>query len=446
MRRLTLSRRKFLEGSILTLASRPLAAGRTGRSPKPKSGLDGLPDAEIRVPEKDLRYRGLFMHAWDLRDDGLDEVMGWMRNSGLNAMCLAATYHSGWFVHANNSRHRGFMTEGSVCYFPWHDEFFRTTKLRPVRSRLAERTDWFGEAGRRLDKHDLRLVAWTIGTHNTRLGLEYPEHTQRNVYGDSLPHALCPADDDVREYLKALCRDLAVHYPLWGLQLESFGWNRFAHGHHHERDLTALTPHEQELMALCVCPSCRRKAAAAGVDIGQVGEIVKATLDAAFREAPGRPKGHPQAMADLEEKSVEVGRFNAWREAVAASLIWDIKQESLKGTNCRLLLQTGYEEDLATAVDGFACSAYGKSSAETLEICRESSRAVPPDWEGEFNCYVRLGLGVPRDSAELRGIVEAVRDGGCRGLAFYNLSESPPKMLGWIRGALDGTGSPGFGG
>jgi hypothetical protein len=439
MKRLPLSRRKFLGGSILALAARPLAASRRGRPLDPNSDLNAVPNPEIRAPEKSLRYKGLFMHAWDLHDDGADEVMGWMRDSGLNAMCLAATYHSGWFVHASNSRHRSFMTEGSVAYFRWHDELYRTTKLRPVVSGLAERTDWLAEAGRRLDKYGLKLVSWTIGTHNTRLGLEHPEHTQRNVYGDSLPHALCPADDDVREYLKALCRDLAVHYPLWGLQLESFGWNRYAHGHHHERDLTALTPLEQDLMALCVCPSCRRKASAADVDVGRVAEIVKTTLDAAFREAPGRPKGHPQAMADLEEKFVEVGKFNAWREAIATSLIRDIKQESLKGTNCRLLLQTGYEEDLAGVVDGFACGAYGRSPAETLETCRESSRAVPADWEGELNCYIRLGLGVPRDAAELRGIVEAVRDGGCRGLAFYNRSESPPKMLSWIRRALDGT-------
>jgi hypothetical protein len=438
MKRLILSRRKFLEDSILSFAASPLAAGCRGRSQNPDSNLHETGNPEIRASGNSLRYKGLFMHAWDLHDDGVDEVMGWMRDTGLNAMCLAATYHSGWFVHANNTRHRGFMTEGSVCYFPWHDEFYHKTKLRPVLSRLAESSDWFAEAGRRLDKYDLKLVSWTIGTHNTRLGLEHPEHTQRNVYGDSLPHALCPADDDVREYLKALCRDLVVHYPLSGLQLESCGWSRFSHGHHHERDLTVLTPLEQNLLALCFCQSCQRKASAAGVDVVRVREVVKAILDAAIREAPGRPKGHPQAMADLEEKSVEVGKFIAWRDTEAASLIRDIKQESLKGTNCRLLLQTGYRAGLAAAADGFACSAYGKSPIETLEICRVGSRAVPSEWKGEFNCYIRLGLGVPRDAAELRGIVEAVRDGGCDGIAFYNRSESPPKMLSWIRSALDG--------
>jgi hypothetical protein len=68
-----------------------------------------------------------------------------------------------------------------------------------------------------------------------------------------MPHALCFANDDVYNYLKALCRDLATNYPMWGIQLESFGWMSFNHGHHHERDLVGLTSLEQQLMGLCVC-------------------------------------------------------------------------------------------------------------------------------------------------------------------------------------------------
>jgi hypothetical protein len=436
MKHKTLSRREFIEASLGALAAPPLAAAGRGPSAGSRSS-QGV--ARVGAPPENvsrLSFRGLFMYAWDLRDGGADSVMGWMRDSGLNAMCLAATYHSGWLVRANNPRHRAFMTEGSVAYFPWHKEFYRNTRLHPLTSRFAWETDWLHEAVRRLDKYGLRLVAWTIGTHNTRLGLEHPECTVQNVYSDSLPHALCPANDEVREYLKGLCRDLAVHYPLWGMHLESFGWGRLTHGHHHERDLTGLAPLEQELMALCVCPWCRKKADAAGIDVGAVGEVVKTTLDATFREAPDRSKGHPRTMAELEAKSGDLAKFNAWRRTVADSLVREIKAESLRGTSCRMLVQGGYREGVDRAADGFSCSAYGKSPAETLEVCRQASRALPADWKGELHCLVRLGMGVPHDAAELRGIVESVRDGGCSGLAFYNFSDSPPKMLGWVKRAL----------
>jgi hypothetical protein len=34
--------------------------------------------------------------------------------------------------------------------------------------------------------------------------------------------------------------------------------------------------------------------------------------------------------------------------------------------------------------------------------------------------------------------VTAVKDGGATGPIFYNYSESPPRMLEWVKGALAG--------
>ena len=72
--------------------------------------------------------------------------MGWIRDNGLDTLCMAGTYHSGWFVHPHNSRHRAFMTEGSVCYFHPREALYRGTRLRPVVSQVSAETDWFAEA------------------------------------------------------------------------------------------------------------------------------------------------------------------------------------------------------------------------------------------------------------------------------------------------------------
>jgi hypothetical protein len=192
--------------------------------------------------DPNLRFRSLFLHAWDVADEGADALMAWMANAGLNTMCIAGTYHSGWFVHPHAPRRRAYLTEGGVCYFRPQLSLYGDTVLKPAVSSLCRATDWLAEAAARLDRYNLRLVSWTIGTHNTRLGLAYPHLTQQTVYGDGLPHALCPSNDDVRAYLTALCRDLATNYPMWALQVEAFGWMSFAHGHHHERDLTEFSP------------------------------------------------------------------------------------------------------------------------------------------------------------------------------------------------------------
>ncbi|MDB6026639.1 MAG: hypothetical protein JWM68_2862, partial [Verrucomicrobiales bacterium] len=326
-----------------------------------------------------------------------------------------------------------YMAEGSVCYFHPQDSLWRNARLRPQLAKLSKETDWFAEAARNASRFNVRLISWTIGCHNSRLGLAHPELTQQNVYGDRLPHALCPVQPDVRHYLHILCRDLAINHPLWAIQMEAFGWLGLAHGHHHERDLVGLTPLEQELMGLCVCPACTDAAGTAGVDMDQLKSILKSTLDTAFHEAPTRPKGHPASMIELESHSPAIQQFNHWRRKFLVSLIASIKSESLAGTNCRLLLQSEFEPELAGVVDGFSCFAFTKTSAETQSICESARQAIPNDWKGLLQCCIQLGMGVPQSEQDLRDIIQAVANGGCNGIAFYNRSEAPPKMLQWLK-------------
>ncbi len=382
--------------------------------------------------------KGLYMHAWDLRDDGADRVMGWMHDSGLKQMYIAGCYHSGWFIHPHSSRHRTYITEGSAAYFHPDEKLYKNTPLKPQLASFSKDTNWLKIAAERLEKHRLQMVSWTIGAHNTRLGQMYPECTQHNIYGEGIPHALSIGNDATREYLKALCRDLATNYPMWGIQLESFGWMDLRHGHHHERDLTGLTPLEQQLLSICFNPQTISKAKAEGVDVEKTIEAVKSTLDAAFREAPDRPNGHPASMNELEDRSSALKAYNRCLTRLADSLVLEIKQEALKGTSCKLLMQTGYQMEIALACDGFATWAYGKAPNEVLDIVKHGRAQIPANWQGEFPCLIRLGMGVPRDEMQLRDIVLALKKGGSTGPIFYNHSESPEKMLGWIKKAIEG--------
>ena len=386
--------------------------------------------------KSELIWRSCFIHAWDLAGDGVDNVMEWAQESGLNTLCLAGTYHSGWFIHPHSAKNRVFMTEGSVGYFRQQKRLWKNSVLRIPESRLCREQDYVDEVGRRLDSYNLRLVSWTVGCHNTQLGLLYPQFTQQTVYGDRLPHALCPANREVRDYLHRLCRDLATGYPLWGIQLEAFGWMNITHGHHHERDLVGLTAFEQELMSLCFCPACTDAASKAGVEVAALRQCVKGTLDGVFREAPQRPKKHPGSMAEFEHRFPDAKKFNAWRKTFLNSLITSLKQEALAGTDCRLLLQTGFDPDLGDVVDGFACFAFQKYPGETLSICSEAKRSVPVKWNGLLQCCVQLGMGVPESEEHLRKIIAAVKKSGCNGINFYNRSEAPPRMLSWLKNVL----------
>jgi hypothetical protein len=238
--------------------------------------------------------------------------------------------------------------------------------------------------------------------------------------------------------LKALCRDLATNYRMDGVQLEAFGWMGAGHGHHHERDLTGLRPFEQALLSTCFNPETMKKAKAKGIDADQARDAVRLVLDGTFREAPDRPANHPASVAEVEDRSPALKAYNQFRRQLASDLIVEIKEEALKGTACRLLLQSGYQADVAHVADGFACGAYGQAPAAVLEVVQRATAPVPAGWKGEFPCFIRLGMGVPANPEQLRAIVSAVKQGGSTGPVFYNYSESPPRMLSWVKDALHG--------
>jgi hypothetical protein len=187
---------------------------------------------------------------------------------------------------------------------------------------------------------------------------------------------------------------------------------------------------------MCFNPETVKKAFAVGIDAKKAGEVVKSTLDAAFREAPDRPKGHPEVMADLEDRSPDLKAYNRFRQSLEDSLIAEIKEQSLKGTSCKLLLLTGYEEKFASLADGFAIGAYGYPPQKVLEIVSKATAPVPSSWRGEFPCVIRLGMGIPASREQLKEIVVAIKQGRSTGPGFYNYSEAPEKMLSWIKTAL----------
>ncbi len=382
-------------------------------------------------------YSGLWLFAWDLADEGVDAVMGWAADSGLTALQVAGAYHAGWFLHPHNPRHRAYMAEDGRVYFQPELRRYRDTGLQPLVASICAQTDWMRAAGDRLDRYGLELVSWTVCCHNTRLGLLHPECTARNCYGDSYPHALCPANEKVRAYLTSLCGDLANNLPLHAVQLESPGYMGWAHGHHHERDLTVLSPVERSLMDLCFCESCATQAEAWSIDVTGIRGAVRSILDAAMENAPNRPAGHPETLSQVLERVPGLPAFRGFRHEVEASLIGEIR-EAMRPSPAQLFLLGSFDSAVAEHVEAFNIGVYGQRPAEVLESTRAAKTGMGPGHA--LYMGVRLGLSSVADAAELRDTVQAIREGGGQGVMFYNYSESPRRALNWIKPALSGLG------
>src|ERR1041385_3880561 len=104
--------------------------------------------------QNNLDFRSLFLHAWDLADDGIDAVMSSIADMGLNTMCIAGTYHSGWFIHPHSAHHRIFMTEGSACYFHPQQTLYKDSKIKPIVAAICREKDWLAQAGQKLAHHN----------------------------------------------------------------------------------------------------------------------------------------------------------------------------------------------------------------------------------------------------------------------------------------------------
>ena len=150
----------------------------------------------------------VYAYPWNLSLENyryrLDEIL----SLGLQGISLAVSYHAGKFIQPRSTRHRVYVPEDGVIYFRPRATYGR---IKPAISCLLEQGDVLGYLGK---TEGLLLNAWTVLLHNTRLGMQYPEVTVNNAFGNGYVYSLCPAHPEVRDYAVTLCRDLTEHYPV----------------------------------------------------------------------------------------------------------------------------------------------------------------------------------------------------------------------------------------
>ncbi|MFE0458309.1 hypothetical protein ACFW1A_03485 [Kitasatospora sp. NPDC058965] len=254
-----------------------------------------------REPAADRPTRALrppravgYAYPWDFLDD--PAAPGRACALGLDAVAVAAAYHT---VRAASPLHPARrLTEApyAACYVPIREEAWRGRRLRPARPTWLNSADPFGEARGALHAAGLQVYAWTVLTHNSRLGRANPDLTVRNAFGEHYPYALCPAAEEVADYCAALVREVVSTGQPDGLVLEACGQLGVVHGGHHDKaDLAGWTATQQRLLSLCFCTACERNYREAALDPGH--------LSAAVRHALG-PTGSADCVEDALGRQV----------------------------------------------------------------------------------------------------------------------------------------------
>jgi len=267
-----------------------------------------------------MDYASLWAYLWDLQEQGVDPALAAMREgAGVDSVSLATAYHSVQHLRPSASGHRFFTARESALYFAPDRPRYQGIAFQPRVSPLVVGGNPLREVSDRCARRGMRLISWTVMLHSS-LGQNYPDLAVRNVFGDWVHEALCPAQEPVRAYARALVDDLTANYRIAVVEVESLAYPAARHYHGHAKVGIALEPLEEFLLALCFCPACRSRMAAAA-DVEGAAAAVRATLEGVFRS--GEPTGQP--VEEYLHAHPTVEGYVAARREVVTSLVREVK-------------------------------------------------------------------------------------------------------------------------
>ena len=222
--------------------------------------------------------------ATDLLDEGSDLFFGNLTDrAGVGGVTLASVYHQARDVFPHNPRRVVGYLEPGAAYFRPDPARWDGLRLRPAPAGAIGDGDPFAEAAAQAARRGMKLHAWTVFLHNDRLGFQHPDCAPANAFGDRALTELCPANPEVRAYVRTLVAEHA-RYGVDAVRAESLHFHGLRHGFHHERYFERLGPVAEALLGLCFCDHCRLRAGALGVPSDEVRRAVRAEIRRALTD------------------------------------------------------------------------------------------------------------------------------------------------------------------
>ncbi len=265
-----------------------------------------------------------------------DGVAGVLDQTGVAGVTVAGVYHASRDVFPHHPTRRVQYRPGGVHYFTPSPDLYGEIKPQ------ADPDGGFEQIRDAAAARGAAFHAWLVYLHNDRVGLDQPQYSPRNIYGDPYRTDLCPSNPAVREYAVALTRDVARH-GCDAVLAESLHFHPLGHGNHHERCLFDLGPYGEFLLGLCFCPHCVQRAIEDGVDVAALVHEVRTVTDSAL--AGGRPG--PDGEVTLAAMTGELPAFLDSRQRTVTSLVEDVAA-ALDGTPLIFMDQAGAMKGYAT--------------------------------------------------------------------------------------------------
>ena len=380
----------------------------------------------------------IWAYPWDLLDEGVETVANRLHAMGVDEISLATNYHHVQAFLPHNPKRRTFFARAS-SYFQPNESY---GKLQPVPNETMDEDDWLGQISDGIADSPLSLNSWTIGCHNSRLGLTHPETTLTNAFGDSLAFGLCPSNPEVQTYLTALISDLSNQDYFERIELETFDYfYGTGYGWHHDKYHVNLGTIGEFLFGVCFCEHCRANAADAGVDVERARTAIRDAVDGIIA---GSVPSSMDASAWLRAHPVVADYLIVLKKTLAA-LYADLAAASDPDLGYYFGLLDP-DRTWMHGVDGVALAdhlqyylvpAYEPSREAVLKTLAEANVLTP---DIPLHAGILPGYPVINDPDTVADIVAGLAEVGTPRVSFYNYGLLPERNLNWIERSLQMAG------
>lgn len=389
----------------------------------------------MTADQRDATYRSLYTYAWDIEDQGVGAFLDEVQAMGIRDVTLATAYHAGKFIRPHaKSGPRVIFPEDGVTYF--EPDMARYGEIRPLAHSQASTKAVVGEL---INDGRVRVHAWTVLLHNTRIGQAYPHYTVKNAFGDSYVYSLYPMQDAVFDYAVHLCSDLASQYAFSSLVLETPGWLPYGHGYHHEFAQVATNPWLDSLLGTCFCDACQQAARRKGIQIDALQDRVKQSIDH-YLALPSQAQSD-QAQAWMQVELLSDPDWLAYiemRQQRVTELVAAIRA-AMPAEMKLAVIPTVQRPTAACWTEGSDLKTLSEV-ADHLEIPfyePNANRAIADAWESlrqvsnpnKIRAILRPGLPDLNQGNEIAAAMAGIEALGIRDFAFYNYGLLPQHRL-----------------
>ena len=377
----------------------------------------------------------MWIYLWDLVDEGYATVLDRLKANGLTGISLASAYHAGKFLSPHNPKRKVVFLEDGTVYFRPTPKFYK--RIAPRVNTLVTGGNDLRTAKTQADKAGMETRSWVVCCHNTPMGRSYPDTVGRTAFGDPLYHNLCPCNEDVRAYVRAMVRDIAGH-GVSAIELEALQFQGYSHGEHHEREGIALGSIPKFLLGMCFCKACQKRARAARIDLPAAQKFVRTTLEEYFE--------HPADVADRYPNLASLPAdifvpLLGWRTSVITSFIEEV---SAFAGDALLRPIISFDPEWRTMVGVDVRAIAGITGGIVMPGYVKDAAALSPalshmqDAIGERSITVGMQVGMPESGGkpEFLDRMMLARERGITSFNFYNYGFIPLERLGWIREGL----------